>query len=92
MKELLGTPETCTRDGFLLVRPQIRNVLRCVRSPVYNSSGRLIGLIVDVIGRIDDPRVVVKLKARELGEILYTRREPLYYLVQHKGHRKQKRK
>lgn len=76
---LLGFPETYTKDGLLVVKPHTKNVLECLGSIVLDSSGRKIGVVTDVIGRVDNPRVIVRLYSRELGELLVTRQERLYF-------------
>lgn len=76
---LLGTTETYTKDGYLVIKPHVKDVLRCVGGIVYDSNGRRVGVAVDVIGRVDDPRIVVKLDHRDLGELLLARKERLYY-------------
>jgi RNA-binding protein len=76
---LLGFPETWTKDGLLVVKPYVKNVLGCLGSIVLSDSGIKIGVVTDVIGRVDDPRLVVKLYNREIGEMLVTRRERLYF-------------
>ncbi len=77
---LLGIPETHTRSGYLVVKPYVKNVLECLGSDVFDSVGRKIGVIIDVIGRVDDPRVVVRLDKRELSELLVTKQERLYFV------------
>lgn len=81
----LGMVETSTRDGFLIVKPSTRDVLKLVNSSVYDENNRRIGRIVDVIGRVDDPRVVVKLESKGLAPsstILY------YYLASQRKHKR----
>lgn len=76
---LLGVAETYTRDGYLVVKPHVKNVSRIVYSNVVDSSGRRVGVVIDVIGRVDDPRIVVKLADRDLAEFYVKRKERLYY-------------
>lgn len=85
---LLGVVETYTKDGYLIVKPYIKDVLRTVRHEALDSSGRKIGVVVDVIGRVDDPRIVVKLSDRDLAEFYAKRYERLYYVVEKRGRRK----
>ena len=77
---LLGVPETHTRSGYLVVKPYVKNVLECLGSTVFDSIGRRVGVVTDVIGRVDDPRVVVRLDNRDLGELLVTKQERLYFV------------
>jgi len=76
---LLGVPETYSKEGYIVVKPLVKNVLECLGSFVFNDSGRKVGVVTDIIGRVDDPRVVVKLDNRDLGEFLVSRRERLYF-------------
>jgi RNA-binding protein len=76
---LLGIPETYSKKGYVIVKPLVKNVLECLGSLVFNDSGRRVGVVTDIIGRVDDPRVVVKLDDRDLGEFLVSRRERLYF-------------
>jgi len=76
---LLGIPEIYSKDGYVVVKPLIKNVLECLGSLVFNNSGRRVGIVTDIIGRIDDPRVIVKLDNKDLGEFLVSRRERLYF-------------
>ena len=77
---LLGIPETYTKDGYLVVKPSVRRVLDCLGSVVFDSLGRRVGVVTDVIGRVEDPRIVVKLDSRDLGELLFTKQERLYFV------------
>lgn len=83
---ILGIVEVATRDGYLVVKPLTRRVLRHVSKVVHDSNGRRVGVVVDIIGRVDDPRIVVKLDHRDLGELLVNRRERLYYTTSKKPH------
>ena len=85
---LLGIPEIYSKDGYVVVKPLVKNVLKCLGSLVFNNSGRRVGIVTDIIGRIDDPRVIVKLDNKDLGEFLVSRRERLYFA---KKVRKEKR-
>jgi len=77
---LLGIPEIYSKDGYVVVKPLVKNVLKCLGSLVFNNSGRRVGIVTDIIGRIDDPRVIVKLDNKDLGEFLVSRRERLYFV------------
>jgi len=88
---LLGIAETYTCSGYLVVKPYIKNVLRAIYSEVFDSSGRKVGRVVDVIGGVDDPRLVVKLFDRDFGELLASRHERLYYQIMREGKKPAKR-
>ncbi|MEM3345892.1 MAG: RNA-binding protein [Desulfurococcaceae archaeon] len=79
---LLGIVETFTKDGYLIVKPHVKSVLETMYRDVFDSSGRKLGTVIDVIGRVDNPRIVVKLLDKELGEFLAVRKERVYYSVQ----------
>ena len=85
---LLGIAENYTRDGYLVVKPYVKNPLRLMYLDVLDSAGRIIGRIIDIIGKVEDPRIIVKLVDRDLGEFLTSRRERLYYTVTRRRGRK----
>jgi RNA-binding protein len=76
---LLGIPEVYTRSGYLVVKPLVTEVLRVIGGIVYDIHGRRVGQVVDVIGKVEDPRFLVKLEHRDLGEIIVAKQEKLYY-------------
>ncbi|MEM4481827.1 MAG: RNA-binding protein [Desulfurococcaceae archaeon] len=81
MKITLGITESYTHEGFLIVKPYIKDVLNFIGLSVENGGGHSIGVVVDVIGRIDDPRLVVRLYNRDLGELVASRKETLYCAI-----------
>lgn len=88
---LLGVSETWTKEGYLVAKPYISEVLRVVGSLVYDDSGHRIGRVVDVIGKTSDPRLVVKLEHPDMGELLVSRKERLYYVPRRERGRKKTR-
>ncbi|MEM0003988.1 MAG: RNA-binding protein [Desulfurococcaceae archaeon] len=84
---LLGITDIYSRGGYLIVKPYVNQVLRCVGAIVHDSVGRKVGVVVDVIGRVNDPRLVVKIENHELGELLAHRKEKLYFTFQRKPKR-----
>lgn len=76
--KLLGITEIWTKNGYLIVKPYVKDVLKYVGAVVYDSSGRRIGVVTDVIGRVDNPRIVTRLDHRDLGELLFSRKERIY--------------
>lgn len=76
---LLGIAESWIKDGYLVVKPIVSNPQLFLGVVVHDSQGHRIGKVSDVIGRTDDPRIVVKLDHRELGELIATRKERVYY-------------
>lgn len=85
---LLGIAENWIKDGYLLVKPSVTEPLSYLGALVHDSHGHKIGRVVDIIGRVDDPRIIVKLDYRELGELIAMRKDRVYYSI----HRKQKKK
>lgn len=77
---LLGFAEHSVKEGYLVVKPYISDVLKVVGLVVFDSSSRRVGRVVDVIGKVSDPRIVVKLDNPDLGLLLSSRRERLYYI------------
>lgn len=76
--KLLGITETRTKNGYLVIKPCVRDVLKYVGAVVYDSSGYRVGVVTDIVGRVDNPRIVAKLDHRDLGELLFSRKERLY--------------
>ncbi|MCI4462267.1 MAG: RNA-binding protein [Thermogladius sp.] len=66
----MGFIETVGRGGILIVKPSVEVKGELIGSLVYDSNLRRLGKIVDVIGRVDDPRVVVKLESKELASTI----------------------
>lgn len=78
----LGVAVTKTRDGLLIVKSSIRDPRKLVGSLVYDKNMTRIGKIVDVIGRVDEPYVVVKPESREVLDMIEL--GPVYYYVERK--------
>lgn len=64
------------------MKPYGKAILEAMYSGVFDSSGRKLGVVIDIIGRVDDPRIVIKLIDRDLGEFFAMRKERVYYTVQ----------
>ncbi|ADI32304.1 H/ACA ribonucleoprotein complex subunit GAR1 [Staphylothermus hellenicus] len=62
----LGEIIVKTKDNMLIVKSYVKDPRRLVGAIVYDSSLRRIGRIVDVIGRVDQPHVVVKPENKEI--------------------------
>ncbi|MEZ0394350.1 MAG: RNA-binding protein [Desulfurococcaceae archaeon] len=75
---ILGLVETQTKDGYIVVRPSIRDPLEALNLYAFDENARRIGKIVDVIGRTDDPRLVIKAESQALVSELLGK--PLYYM------------
>ncbi len=63
----LGRVEQVTRDGNLIIICETQEPSRIIGLPVYDEELRRIGKIVDVIGRVEEPRIVVKLENPEVA-------------------------
>lgn len=74
----LGSVVAVTKDGYVVVRPSIAVDQNIIGSFVFDSNMRRLGKIVDLIGRVADPRVVVKLESRDLAASI---KEPMLYFV-----------
>ncbi|WP_227410859.1 H/ACA ribonucleoprotein complex subunit GAR1 [Thermosphaera chiliense] len=61
----LGRVEQVTRDGNLIIICETPEASRIIGLTVYDEEMRRIGKIVDVIGRVEEPRIVVKLENLE---------------------------
>ncbi|MEM1639236.1 MAG: hypothetical protein QXJ69_04065 [Desulfurococcaceae archaeon] len=87
---LLGIADIYNKEGYLLIKPHVGQVLKYVGAEVHDSMGRKIGRVIDVIGRTDDPRLVVKLNYRDIGEFLANRKERVYFTFPWKARKARK--
>ncbi|WP_434730920.1 RNA-binding protein [Thermogladius sp. KZ2Tp1] len=84
----LGFVEVVGKNGILVVRPSVNVREDLIGSLVYDSNLRRLGKVVDIVGRVDDPRVIVKLESRDLASTI--RDYNVYYEpAQRRGARKQ---
>lgn len=73
----LGVIDVVSEKGFVIVRSFIKGdaLLSALNSTVYDSDFKKIGRVVDIIGNVEEPRVVVKLEAEgakpEAGQVVY---------------------
>ncbi|NPA98118.1 MAG: RNA-binding protein [Crenarchaeota archaeon] len=86
----LGYIVNKTKDGLIIARSIIRDPRRLVGHTAYDKDLRRIGKIVDVIGRIDAPFVVIKPESKEVVEFVDT--GPVYYYVERRPRRFLRRK
>ena len=91
----LGVAITKTKDGLLIVKAGVRDPRKLVGSLTYDKNMTRIGKIVDVIGRVDEPYVVIKPESREVLDIVEL--GLVYYYVERrkkvfKGKRKGKKR
>ena len=61
----MGFVEVVGKNGILVVRPSVNVREDLIGSLVYDSNLRRLGKVVDIIGRVDDPRLIVKLESRD---------------------------
>ncbi|OYT39242.1 MAG: RNA-binding protein [Desulfurococcales archaeon ex4484_58] len=88
----LGTIHNKTRDSLLIVKSLVRESSRIIGALVYDRDMKRIGRVVDVIGRVDSPYIVVKpddpeyIKDLEINTLLY------YYIIKRKTGKKRIRR
>ncbi|WP_440059873.1 H/ACA ribonucleoprotein complex subunit GAR1 [Thermogladius sp. 4427co] len=82
----LGIIEVIGREGFLVIKPSIGVREDLIGSRVYDSNLRRLGKIVDIIGRVEDPRIIVKLESKDLAATIRD------YLVYYEHVRKERSK
>jgi RNA-binding protein len=66
----LGRVEQVTRDGNLVISCETPDAPRIIGLSVYDEEMRRIGRIVDLIGRTEEPRAVVKLENPEIASTI----------------------
>ncbi len=86
----LGEIVVKTRDKLLIVKSKLRDPRRIVGAIVYDRDLRRIGKVVDVIGRIDKPYVVVKPDNKDIVD--YIEPGPVYYYVEKRPLRRARRR
>ncbi len=75
----LGRVSKITRDGLILVESILKDPRRLVGQQVYDPDLKVLGRIVDVIGRVESPYVVIKplssdiISLVEVGSTIYYR-------------------
>ncbi len=86
----LGYIISKTRDGLIIARSMIKDPRRLVGHIAYDKDLKRIGKIVDVIGRVDQPFVVIKPESKDVIEFIGT--GPVYYYVEKRTKRFLRRK
>lgn len=77
----LGVVDVVSEKNFVIVKSFVKGdaLLSALNSSVYSSDFKRIGKVVDIIGSVEEPKVVVKLEAEgikpEPGEVLYYYKE-----------------
>ncbi len=82
----LGKVSNKTRDGLIVVQSILKDPRRLVGALVYDEDLKKIGKIIDVIGRIDSPYVVIKPITHEYVELLELGSN-VYYRIEKKTKR-----
>lgn len=85
----LGEYIHSTKEGLIIVKTVLKDPRKIVGSIVYDKDMRRVGRIVDVIGRVDSPYVVVKPETKDILAVIEP--GPLYYYVEKKHLRSRKR-
>ena len=66
----LGRVEQVTRDGNLVISCETPDAPRIIGLSVYDEEMRRMGRVVDLIGRVEKPRAVVKLENPEIASTI----------------------
>lgn len=56
----LGVLSNLYRGKLLIVKPLVKDVLSSYGTYVYDKNLNKVGTVVDIIGNVNDPRIVVK--------------------------------
>ncbi|MEM0377885.1 MAG: RNA-binding protein [Thermosphaera sp.] len=62
----LGRVHQVTRDGNVILVSEVADASKTLGFSVYDENMRRVGRVVDIIGRVEDPRIVVKLENPEV--------------------------
>ncbi len=82
----LGRLHTIAKNGLLVVESMVRTPEKIMGAIVYDKDMRKIGVVADVLGRVDHPYLVVKPDSKELIEELSIG-TILYYYIPRRGRR-----
>jgi RNA-binding protein len=86
----LGEIVVKTRDKLLIVKSRLRDPRRVVGAIVYDRDLKRIGRVVDVIGRVNEPYVVIKPDNKDIVD--YIEPGPVYYYIEKKPVQRTKRR
>lgn len=87
----LGNLYVKTKSKLLVAKSIIDNPKQVIGAEVYDNNMRKIGLVIDVIGQVSNPYVVIKPDSSEVIDYLDIG-SVLYYLVRRKRFRKTPRR
>ncbi len=76
----LGEYLHSTRTGLLIIKSVYKDPRKLVGALVYDRSMRRVGKIVDVIGPVDSPFIVVKPESKDIVDLVEP--GPMYYFVE----------
>jgi len=82
----LGTIVSKTKTGLIVVKSQLKDPRRIVGAIVYDKDMKRVGKIVDVMGPIDSPYVVVKPDSKEIADLIES--GYLYYYIERRPRRR----
>ncbi len=86
----LGYIISKTNDGLIIAKSKIKDPRRLVGHIAYDKDLKRIGKIVDVIGRVDKPFIVIKPESKDVIEYIET--GPVYYYMEKRTKRFMRRK
>jgi len=84
----LGILHVKARNGLLVLKSLVKNPVKTINAVVYRSSTERVGVVVDVIGRVDEPYIVVKPDDPALVEVLEPSTVLYYHVPRRKGVRR----
>ncbi len=84
----LGILYNRSREGLLLIKTKIKNPEKLVGAIVYSEDMKRVGRITDIIGRVDEPYIVVKPESLEFAELLEKNSILYYYIPRRRGKRR----
>jgi len=84
----LGELLYSTRSGLIIVKSAYKDPRRLLGALVYDRDMKRIGRIVDVIGPVSSPFIVVKPESREIVGVVEP--GPVYYYVERRFSRRRK--
>ncbi len=86
----LGYIISKTKDGLIIAKSKIKDPRKLVGHIAYDKDLKRIGKIVDVIGRVDQPFIVIKPESKDVIEYIET--GPVYYYMEKRTKRFMRRK
>lgn len=84
----LGSIVQKTSEGLLIVKTVVKDPVKLMGSIVYDDNMRRIGVVHDVIGKVDEPFIVVKLDDRSISDTLEINSILYYYQVARRGRKR----